>query len=126
MYIEKYWGNYTGGTDDSLTLLDDLTGKGKREIMLAEILAGTGLDRLNWDFCTTGDALRNALTDFCANPLTCDLHEMAQDEDMQAQDCPALCAELFAQPRRVKHAGKKRCILRIQRFLCIRRRLPAR
>ena len=23
MYIEKYWGNYIGGTDDSLTLLDE-------------------------------------------------------------------------------------------------------
>lgn len=24
MYIEKYWGNYIGDTDDSLTLLDYL------------------------------------------------------------------------------------------------------
>ena len=34
MYIEKYWGNYIGGTDDSLTLLDYFMYKGKRELTL--------------------------------------------------------------------------------------------
>jgi len=29
MYIEKYWGNYIGGTDDSLTLLDYVMDKQK-------------------------------------------------------------------------------------------------
>ena len=29
MYIEKYWGNYIGGTDDSLTPLDYLADKQK-------------------------------------------------------------------------------------------------
>ncbi|MSB22870.1 imm68 putative immunity domain-containing protein [Flavonifractor plautii] len=50
MYIEKYWGNYIGGTDDSLTLLDYLIGKQKKEVTLKEIFADTGLDKLNWDF----------------------------------------------------------------------------
>lgn len=50
MHIEKYWGNYIGGTDDSLTLLDYLVDKQKNEISLSEIFADTGLDRLNWDF----------------------------------------------------------------------------
>lgn len=27
MYIEKYWENYIGGSDDSLTLLEYLEGK---------------------------------------------------------------------------------------------------
>ena len=27
MYIEKYWENYVGGSDDSLTLLEYLEGK---------------------------------------------------------------------------------------------------
>lgn len=31
MYIEKYWGDYIGGTDDSLTLLEYLTNKQKDE-----------------------------------------------------------------------------------------------
>ena len=39
MYIEKYWGNYIGGTDDSLTLLDYLMDKQKSEISLSEIFA---------------------------------------------------------------------------------------
>ena len=50
MYIEKYWGNYIGGTDNSLTLLDYLMDKQKAEISLSEIFADTGLDQLNWDF----------------------------------------------------------------------------
>jgi len=53
MYIEKYWGNYIGGTDDSLTLLEYLADKQKAEIALSEIFADTGLDKLNWDFRTT-------------------------------------------------------------------------
>ena len=57
MYIEKYWGNYIGGTDDSLTLLDYLIGKQKTEISLSEIFADTGLDKLNWDFRETEPGL---------------------------------------------------------------------
>lgn len=53
MYIEKYWGNYIGGTDDSLTLLDYLMDKQKSEISLSEIFADIGLDKLNWDFHRT-------------------------------------------------------------------------
>lgn len=55
MYIiEKYWGNYIGSTDDSLTLLEYLIDKKKTEISLSEIFADTGLDKLNWDFRETG------------------------------------------------------------------------
>ena len=50
MYIDKYWGNYIGGTDDSLTLLDYFADKQKSEISLSEIFADTGLDKLDWDF----------------------------------------------------------------------------
>ena len=57
MYIEKYWGNYIGGTDDSLNLLEYLTDKQKAEIPLSEIFADTGLDRLNWDFRVTDPGL---------------------------------------------------------------------
>ena len=53
MYIEKYWGNYIGGTDDSLTLLDYLTDKQQSEIPLSEIFADTGLYKQDWDFRKT-------------------------------------------------------------------------
>ncbi|MCM1258874.1 MAG: imm68 putative immunity domain-containing protein [Roseburia sp.] len=58
MYIEeKYWGNYIGGTDDSLLLLEYLIDKQKTEISLSEIFADTGLDKLNWDFHKTEPTL---------------------------------------------------------------------
>lgn len=57
MYIEKYWGNYIGGTDDSLTLLDYFIDKQKTEFSLGEIFADTGLDKLNWDFRKTEPGL---------------------------------------------------------------------
>lgn len=44
MYIEeKYWGNYIGDTDDSLTLVEHLAEKGRREISVGEVLADFGL-----------------------------------------------------------------------------------
>ena len=53
MYIEKYWGNYIGGTDDSLNLLEYFTDKQKSELSLSEIFADIGLDKLDWDFHET-------------------------------------------------------------------------
>ncbi len=53
MYIEKYWYNYIGGTDDSLTLVDYLYHTGKVELPLSEIFSDTGLGKLNWDFHTS-------------------------------------------------------------------------
>lgn len=55
MYIEKYWCNYIGGTDDSLTLVDYLYEKGKTELSLSEIFNDTGLSKLNWNFRTSPD-----------------------------------------------------------------------
>ena len=58
MYIiEKYWGNYIGSTDDSLTLLEYLMEKKKAEISLSEIFTDIGLDKLNWNFRKTKPAL---------------------------------------------------------------------
>lgn len=51
MYIEeKYWNNYIGDTDDSLTLVEYLAEKQKEEITVGEIFSDFGLDRLNGDF----------------------------------------------------------------------------
>lgn len=54
MYISKYWYNYIGGTDDSLTLADYLYSKGKEILTLEEIFKDTGLDKQNWNFHETG------------------------------------------------------------------------
>jgi len=51
MYIsDKYWENYVGDTDDSLTLVEYLVEKQKEEISLKEILSDFGLDKLQGDF----------------------------------------------------------------------------
>ncbi|MCI9126725.1 MAG: hypothetical protein HFG28_05965 [Eubacterium sp.] len=51
MYIaNKYWNNYIGDTDDSLTLVAYLADKNKEEISLGEIFFDIGLDKLNGDF----------------------------------------------------------------------------
>lgn len=51
MYIAgRYWDNYIGGTDDSLTLVEYLASKQKEEIPLSEIFSDTGLDKLNGEF----------------------------------------------------------------------------
>ncbi len=57
MYIQRYWGNYIGGSDDSLVLVDYLEYKNKEEITLEEIFAETGLDKLD-SFRETLDSFR--------------------------------------------------------------------
>ena len=58
MYIDKYWGNYIGGSDDSLNLVEFLTDQKKDEIPLSEIFARIGLDKQNWDFHNTIEYLK--------------------------------------------------------------------
>lgn len=53
MYIEKYWDNYIGGSDDSLTLLEYLAGKEKETISLQEIFEDSGLAQMNGGFQQT-------------------------------------------------------------------------
>lgn len=58
MYIaNKYWNNYIGGTDDSLTLVEHLAEKQKDKIPLGEILSDFGLDKLHGDFRKSEDPL---------------------------------------------------------------------
>lgn len=57
MYIEKYWGDYIGGTDDSLTLTDYLAMKRKKEITLEEIFSDFGADTLFGGFRRTDPPL---------------------------------------------------------------------
>ena len=57
MYISKYWGDFIGGSDDSLSLVEFLEGLDKEEITLKEIFTGIGLDRQNMDFRKTVENL---------------------------------------------------------------------
>ena len=159
MYIKKYWGNYIGGSDDSLTLVEFLVDQKKDEIPLGEIFAKIGLDKQNWDFhqtveylefihssgvekdfhfaidvvtdlaailleCSVSgsvnlhelddyntpsrriritampeehDAMNKALADFAQNPLSYDLHEMMDKDEIQemARDVETLRKELY-------------------------------
>ena len=47
MYIKKYWGNFIGGSDDSLNLVAFLEDQKKAEIPLSEIFTKIGLDKQN-------------------------------------------------------------------------------
>lgn len=63
MYIaDKYWNNYIGDSDDSLTLVEYLADKQKKEISLGEIFSDIGLDRLNGDFRRNDEPLTVVLT----------------------------------------------------------------
>ena len=159
MYIKKYWGNFIGGSDDSLNLVAFLVDQKKEKIPLSEIFAKIGLDKQNWDFhetveylefthsngvemdfhfaidvvtdlaailleCSVSgsvnlqdldeyntpsrririiatpeehDAMDRTLADFAENPLSYDLHEMMDDEEIQemARDVEALRKELY-------------------------------
>lgn len=53
MYITKYWGDFIGGSDDSLSLVEFLEELNKEEITLKEIFTGIGLDRQDMDFYQT-------------------------------------------------------------------------
>ena len=57
MYIAKYWGDFIGGSDDSLSLIEFLEDLNKEEITLKEIFTGIGLDRQNMDFRQTVENL---------------------------------------------------------------------
>ena len=43
MYIEKYWGDYIGGSDDSMTLMEYLAAK-PLKLTMGEIFSDIGLD----------------------------------------------------------------------------------
>ena len=58
MYISKYWGEFIGGSDVSLSLIEFLEDLNKEEITLKEICTGIGLDRQNIDFRQTVENLR--------------------------------------------------------------------
>ena len=93
MYIaDKYWNNYIGDTDDSLTLASYLMYKRQEKISLAEIFADLGLDKLNGNFRQNDEPITVRLKDNEYN-----LSEMCPEEDMleMAEICKDLAKELF-------------------------------
>ena len=102
MYIDKYWGNYIGGTDDSLNLLEYLKDKQKAELPLSEVFSDIGLNQLDWNFHETDVELVyesrdgfelefhyaiDVITDLAALMLECQMNgsvslgELLDDED---------------------------------------------
>ena len=100
MYIKKYWGNYIGGSDDSLNLVEFLADQNKEEITLSEIFAKIGLDKQNWDFHQTAGYLEfthsngvemdfhfaiDVITDLAAILLECSVSGSVNLKDLDFQ-----------------------------------------
>ena len=114
MYISKYWGDFIGGSDDSLSLIEFLEDLNKEEITLKEIFTGIGLDRQNMDFRQTVENLGftnsigleidfnyaiDIVTDLAAILLECritghlNLRELYNNEDTQNRCIQVIATE---------------------------------
>ena len=104
MYIKKYWGNFIGGSDDSLNLVAFLEDQKKEEISLSEIFAKIGLDKQNWNFRQTVDYLEfthssgvemdfhfaiDVVTDLAAILLECSVSGSVNLQDLDEYNTPA-------------------------------------
>ena len=104
MYIKKYWGNFIGGSDDSLNLVAFLEDQKKEEIPLSEIFAKIGLDKQNWDFRQTVEYLEfthsdgvemdfhfaiDVVTDLTAILLECSVSGSVNLQDLDEYNTPA-------------------------------------
>ena len=113
MYIDKYWGNYIGDTDDSLNLVTFLEDQKKEEIPLGEIFAKTGLDKQNWDFRQTVEYLEFIhsdgvemdfhfaillITDLAAILLECSVSGSVDLHDLDEYDAPSRRIRITATP----------------------------
>ena len=113
MYIKKYWGNFIGGSDDSLTLVEFLVDQKKEEIPLGEIFAKIGLDKQNWDFRQTVEYLEfthsdgvemdfhfaiDVVTDLAAILLECSVSGSVNLQDLDEYNAPARHIRITATP----------------------------
>ena len=113
MYIKKYWGNYIGGSDDSLNLVAFLADQNKEEIPLSEIFAKIGLDKQNWDFRQTAEYLEfthsggvemdfhfaiDVVTDLAAILLECSVSGSVNLQDLDEYNTPARRIRITATP----------------------------
>ena len=113
MYIKKYWGNFIGGSDDSLNLVAFLEDQKKEEITLSEIFAKIGLDKQNWDFRQTVEYLEfthsggvemdfhfaiDVVTDLAAILLECSVSGSVSLQDLDEYNTPARRIRITATP----------------------------
>ena len=113
MYIKKYWGNFIGGSDDSLTLVEFLVDQKKEEIPLGEIFAKIGLDKQNWDFRQTVEYLEfthsggvemdfhfaiDVVTDLAAILLECSVSGSVNLQDLDEYNTPSRRIRITATP----------------------------
>ena len=113
MYIKKYWGNFMGGSDDSLNLVAFLEDQKKKEIPLSEIFAKIGLDKQNWDFRQTVEYLEfthsdgvemdfhfaiDVVTDLAAILLECSVSGSVNLQDLDEYNTPARRIRITATP----------------------------
>ena len=113
MYIKKYWGNFIGGSDDSLNLVAFLEDQKKKEISLSEIFAKIGLDKQNWDFHQTVEYLEfthsngveidfhfaiDVVTDLAAILLECSVSGSVNLQDLDEYNTPARRIRITATP----------------------------
>ena len=104
MYIKKYWGNFIGGSDDSLNLVAFLEDQKKEEIPLSEIFTKIGLNKQNWDFRQTVEYLEfthsdgvemdfhfaiDVVTDLAAILLECSVSGSVNLQDLDEYNTPA-------------------------------------
>ena len=113
MYIKKYWGNFIGGSDDSLNLVAFLEDQKKEEIPLSEIFAKIGLDKQNWDFRQTVEYLEfthsdgvemdfhfaiDVVTDLAAILLECSVSGSVNLQDLDEYNTPDRRVRITATP----------------------------
>lgn len=104
MYIDKYWGNFIGGSDDSLNLVAFLADQKKEEITLSEIFTKIGLDKQSWDFHQTVEYLEfthsngvemdfhfavDVITDLAAILLECSVSGSVNLRDLDKYNTPS-------------------------------------
>ena len=113
MYIKKYWGNFIGGSDDSLNLVAFLEDQKTEEIALSEIFSKIGLDKQNWDFRQTVEYLEfthsdgvemdfhlaiDVVTDLAAILLECSVSGSVNLHDLDEYNTPARRIRITATP----------------------------
>ena len=113
MYIDKYWGSFIGGSDDSLNLVAFLEDQKKEEIPLSEIFAKIGLDKQNWDFHQTVEYLEfphsdgvemdfhfaiDVVTDLAAILLECSVSGSVNLQNLDEYNMPSRCIRITATP----------------------------
>ena len=121
MYIDKYWGNFIGGSDDSLNLVEFLVDQKKDELSLSEVFAKIGLDKQNWDFRQTVEYLEfthsngvemdfhfaiDVVTDLAAILLECSVSGSVNLQDLDEYNTPARHIRINATPEEHKAMNK--------------------